>query len=101
MKKSELVPHLNPKSWDIAEILLIICKWPVPQDDHLQEAGSSRWSFARGQILRMIICNNNNDNNIDIDNDISNDININEGDWGDGGVCECDLWVVMLKMLHV
>ena len=39
----------------------------------------------------MIICNNNNDNNIDIDNDISNDININEGDWGDGGVCECDL----------
>ena len=46
----------------------------------------------------MIICNNNNDNDIDIDNDIGNDININGGD---GGVCECDLWVVMLKMLHV
>ena len=25
-------------------------------DDHLQVAGSAGWSFARGQILRMIIC---------------------------------------------
>ena len=26
-------------------------------DDHLQEAGPSRWSFARGQSIQMIICN--------------------------------------------
>ena len=45
---------------------MIICKRPDPSDDHLQEsgppsdhlqkAGSSRRSFAKGQILRMIIC---------------------------------------------
>ena len=60
---------------------MIICKKPVPLDDHLQEAGPSRWSFARGWFLWMIICksqqqqqqtittttttttNNNNNNN--------------------------------------
>ena len=35
---------------------MIICKRPDPQDDHLQEARSSGWSFAKGWILRMIIC---------------------------------------------
>ena len=36
---------------------MIICKRPDPPNDHLQEARSSRWSFARGQIPRMIFCN--------------------------------------------
>ena len=35
---------------------MMICKRPVPPDNHLQEAGPSGWSFARGQPLRMIIC---------------------------------------------
>ena len=30
---------------------MIICNRPDPPDDHLQEAGSSVWSFARGRIL--------------------------------------------------
>ena len=30
---------------------MIIFKRPDPLDDHLQDAGSSRWSFARGWIL--------------------------------------------------
>ena len=35
---------------------MIICKRPNPPDDHLQEASSSRWSFARGWSIRMNIC---------------------------------------------
>ena len=35
---------------------MIICKRPVPQDHHLQEAGPSGWPFARGRSLRIIIC---------------------------------------------
>ena len=35
---------------------MIICKRPVPWDEHLQEASFSRWLFARGRPLRMIIC---------------------------------------------
>ena len=35
---------------------MIICNWPDPPDDYFQEAGSSEWSFARGQIPRMIFC---------------------------------------------
>ena len=35
---------------------MIICKRPDPPDDHLQEAGSSGWSFERDWILQMIIC---------------------------------------------
>ena len=35
----------------------IICKRPVPLDDHLQKAGPSGWSFARGRPIWMIICN--------------------------------------------
>ena len=35
---------------------MIICKWPDPPDDHLQEAISSKWSFVRGRIIQMIIC---------------------------------------------
>ena len=35
---------------------MITCQRPDAPDDHLQEAGSSGWSFASGQILRMIIC---------------------------------------------
>ena len=34
---------------------MIIFKRPVPPDDHLQEAGSSGWSVARGRSLLMII----------------------------------------------
>ena len=36
--------------------LMIIFKRPAPQDDHMQEAGPSGGSFARGQPLWMIIC---------------------------------------------
>ena len=61
--------------WDWIWILLflrgrsfwiIICKRPAPldkhlqevvlPDDHLQEAGPSGWSFARGRSILMIIC---------------------------------------------
>ena len=35
---------------------MIICKRPVPQDHHLQEAGPSGWPFARGRSLLIIIC---------------------------------------------
>ena len=35
---------------------MIICKRPVPLNDHFQEAGSSGGSFARGWSFRMIIC---------------------------------------------
>ena len=40
---------------------MIICKRPVHPGDHLQEAGPSGLSFARGQPLGMV--NNNNNNN--------------------------------------
>ena len=35
---------------------MIICKRPIPPDDHFQVAGSSGSSLASGRILRMIIC---------------------------------------------
>ena len=34
---------------------MIICKRPVSPDDHLQKAVPSRWSFARGRSIQMII----------------------------------------------
>ena len=34
---------------------MIICKRTVPPDDHLQKAVPSRWSFARGRPIQMII----------------------------------------------
>ena len=34
---------------------MIICKRTVPPDDHLQKAVPSRWSFARGRSIQMII----------------------------------------------
>ena len=37
---------------------VIICKRQVPTDDHFQEAGPTRWSFAICRPLQMI--NNNN-----------------------------------------
>ena len=40
----------------VAALRMIICKRPVPPDDHLQEASPSVSSFARGRPLRMIIC---------------------------------------------
>ena len=40
----------------VAALRMIICKRPVPPDDHLQEASPSVSSFARGQPLRMTIC---------------------------------------------
>ena len=38
-----------------AALRMIICKRPVPPDDHLQEASPSVSSFARGRPLRMTI----------------------------------------------
>ena len=35
---------------------MIICKRLAPPDDHLQEAGPSRLSFAKGWPPRVIIC---------------------------------------------
>ena len=35
---------------------MIICKWPAPPNDHLQEAGSSRSSVARGLSFQVIMC---------------------------------------------
>ena len=35
---------------------MMICKRPVPPDDHLQEARSSGCSFTRGLSLQIIIC---------------------------------------------
>ena len=40
----------------VAALRMIICKRPVPPDDHLQEASPSVSSFARGRPLRMTIC---------------------------------------------
>ena len=39
-----------------AALRTIICKRPAPPDHHLQEAGPSGSSFARGLPLRMTIC---------------------------------------------
>ena len=36
--------------------MMIICTWPDPPDDQLQEAVSSGQSFPGGWILRMISC---------------------------------------------
>ena len=44
------------ESWSWQGWQMIICKRSVPSDDHLQEARSSEWSFARGQIIWKIIC---------------------------------------------
>ena len=38
------------------EIRKIIRKRPGHPDDHLQKAGPSLWSFAKGQPIQMIIC---------------------------------------------
>ena len=35
---------------------MIICKRSFHLDDHLQKADPSRWSFARGWFIQMIIC---------------------------------------------
>ena len=40
------------RGWSIHKI---ICKRTVPPDDHLQKAVPSRWSFARGRSIQMII----------------------------------------------
>ena len=40
----------------VAALRMIICKRPVPPDDHLQEVGPFGSSFARGRPLWMIIC---------------------------------------------
>ena len=64
---SGLSLQMIPGRWPILWILMmIICKRPDPpidhlkeqdpQDDHLQEARSSRWSLASERILRIIIC---------------------------------------------
>ena len=40
----------------VAALRMTICKRPVPPYHHLQEAGSSGWSSARGWSLWIIIC---------------------------------------------
>ena len=40
----------------VAALRMIICKRPVPPDDHLYEASASVSSFARGRPLWMTIC---------------------------------------------
>ena len=69
--------NLDPGRGDyrVTGVTMIICKRPDPPDDNMQKASSSRWSFARGRNLRMIICNNDN----------NKDNNINRGDGGDQG----------------
>ena len=44
-------------------------------DDHMQQAGKSRWSFAKGQPIRMINCKRL------VDPDDLDD----PDDWGDQG----------------
>ena len=52
---SRKVREIESRSWERWLVWQgwrkIICKRPVPPDDHLQEARSSGWSFTRGQIL--------------------------------------------------
>ena len=66
------IPHLNNfltvatkwaehSYWELPyrtiwSIRVFICKRPVRPDDHLQEAGPSRLSFARGRSNQIIIC---------------------------------------------
>ena len=48
-----------PSRWSFARgqiHRMIICKWPAPPNDHLQEAGSSRSSVARGLSFQVIMC---------------------------------------------
>ena len=58
-----VLPLIGPPSACPQEFLLlllllqmIICKRPVPLDDHFKEAGPFGWSFVRGRPLPMIIC---------------------------------------------
>ena len=52
-------------------IRMIICRRPIPPDDHLQEAGPSCYSFAKGRSIH----NNNDINDKDRDNENDNDKN--------------------------
>ena len=45
----------GPRNW--IWILVEVTRVTWETDDHLQKASPSGWSFARGQSLRMIICN--------------------------------------------
>ena len=66
---------------------MIICRRLVPPNDHFQEAGPSRWSFAISRPLQMIICNRMNNNNIIINNNNNNNNkDNNNNNWGNGGV---------------
>ena len=49
--QSWLGPSLGWQGWQV-----IICKRQVLLDDHLQKAGLSGWSFARGRYIQMILC---------------------------------------------
>ena len=53
------VSMIESRSWErwfgLRGWWMIICKRLVPLDDHLQVAGTSRWSFARARIARRII----------------------------------------------
>ena len=54
-----LMQKAGTSGWSFANgqpLRMIICKRPVPSDDHLQEACPFGWSFARGRPLQMIIC---------------------------------------------
>ena len=48
---------------------MIICKWPVPPDDHLQIAGPSGWSFARGRSSSSCLKHDDGDDVGDGDDD--------------------------------
>ena len=48
---------------------MIICKKPVSPDDHLQEAGPSRWSLARGRSSSSCLKHDNDDDVGDGDDD--------------------------------
>ena len=57
---SRMVHEIESGSWETYlgwwAWRMIICKRPIPPDDHLQKAGSSGWSFASGRNFQMIIC---------------------------------------------
>ena len=58
------IKHCKSLIWILIFFLFWYITWrkaktatkTVPPDNHLQKAGTSGWSFANGQPLRMIIC---------------------------------------------
>ena len=53
------ITSLCPYRWSFSRgrsLQMIICKRPVPSDDHFQEAELFGWSFSTGRSLGMISC---------------------------------------------